>query len=569
MSGFSTFNGGSCVPSVLFNTDNSQVTLVTTSSFSTFSCESSPLRCLALENSLGGMKIALPIYHSPVLVLVSSGDTPGTSPRRLRFWNFITRETLREHSFDSTVTCCAANKTLLVVGTCGAISLFEISTMSLIFKLHCPGSTRHIFSLSSGTDSFLAYSGTGCAPCIGNNISGGGDSTHIGEVVVLDCTQLRVVSRISAHKSAVAALVFSCQGDMIASASITGSLIRVFSAPDGVSLFELRHSIPSPMHLLSFLSQGQGETEAALQAGMSISSLSFCPEGRYLLSASADASRSRKGFINIFRLNSRPPQSSDNRPLNTLSQNGEDDDFGFLKVDAADAPSPHQLSVNQPEETTEPSQGWQQRLTSSAALQLLRLKELSQEYVAAAVAAGTGAGSRLKPGLSPALTAHIHPSISEELTQPMPAQLPDDLAAASLDYEGRLFSEMAETDFVVGETASSGHRAEGDPSFLAMLNYSAPGGRLALCVVSTCNYVFRRYCTYVLSIVLILLFNKTIGLFSCRYNLAFLEDTSQQGDATLTLSDSHPPDPAGAPTAVRGPQTLSEVLHEERLMLES
>ncbi|ESO83592.1 hypothetical protein LOTGIDRAFT_176956, partial [Lottia gigantea] len=75
----------------------------------------------------------------------------------------------------------------------------------------------------SNDNCFLAYPG----------------SNQIGEVQIFDTINLRAVTMIPAHDGPLAALSFSHQGNKLVTASEKGTVIRVFSIPDGQKLFEL------------------------------------------------------------------------------------------------------------------------------------------------------------------------------------------------------------------------------------------------------------------------------------------------------------------------------------------
>lgn len=141
-------------------------------------------------------------------------------------------------SYSSSVLAVKMNRKTLVVVIETAIYIYDITNMHLLHTIsgtppnlhgicalascHVPGDPR-----GAGTNNFFAYPG----------------NTDSGEVFVYDVTNLRHVNSIPAHTSAVSCLAFSHAGDRLATSSQKGTVIRVFSCPDGVRLFEFRRGI--------------------------------------------------------------------------------------------------------------------------------------------------------------------------------------------------------------------------------------------------------------------------------------------------------------------------------------
>ncbi|KAG8513038.1 WD repeat domain phosphoinositide-interacting protein 2 [Galemys pyrenaicus] len=80
-----------------------------------------------------------------------------------------------------------------------------------------------------------------CALSENNYLAFPGSTT--GEVHVFDSFNLGAAGRVLAHRSSLAALALDARGTMLATASERGTIIRVFSVPEGQSLFEFRRGI--------------------------------------------------------------------------------------------------------------------------------------------------------------------------------------------------------------------------------------------------------------------------------------------------------------------------------------
>ena len=75
-------------------------------------------------------------------------------------------------------------------------------------------------------------------------------SEEEGVVLIHDVLGLRLINKIAAHKNKLAALSFSLDGTLLATASAQGTVIRVFSVPAGERLYTLRRCVPThpPTH---------------------------------------------------------------------------------------------------------------------------------------------------------------------------------------------------------------------------------------------------------------------------------------------------------------------------------
>jgi autophagy-related protein 18 len=74
-----------------------------------------------------------------------------------------------------------------------------------------------------------------------------------GEVIVYDTDSLKAVNVIEAHRSPLSCVALNSDGTRLATASETGTIIRVFSVPDGQKLFQFRRgTIPSTIYSMSF-----------------------------------------------------------------------------------------------------------------------------------------------------------------------------------------------------------------------------------------------------------------------------------------------------------------------------
>lgn len=74
-----------------------------------------------------------------------------------------------------------------------------------------------------------------------------------GDVLIYDLNKMEEVMVITAHQTAVSSLALSNDGRLLATASEKGTIIRIFSVPDGKKLYQFRRgSMPSRILSMSF-----------------------------------------------------------------------------------------------------------------------------------------------------------------------------------------------------------------------------------------------------------------------------------------------------------------------------
>lgn len=82
-------------------------------------------------------------------------------------------------------------------------------------------------------------------------------TTHVspttGDVLIFDAVQLEAINVIEAHRSPLALIALNSDGTLLATASDKGTIIRIFSVPDGHKLYQFRRgSMPSRIYSMTF-----------------------------------------------------------------------------------------------------------------------------------------------------------------------------------------------------------------------------------------------------------------------------------------------------------------------------
>lgn len=203
-----------------FSADGSKLTVSTEDKFLVLDVA---LQRLTGSNVFGGMRSVNCLHHSGLYLLVPSGDKPGISPRRAKIWK--ESQVLQELSLKSTIERTMWNKTHLVLVTDQQLFIYDLKTLALkstlAHQLH-----RHCAALSTLDRQLLCYP----SPDV------------VGEILVYDCNDSRLLNRFPAHRSEISQLAMNARGTMVATSSSVGTLVRVFHVPSGDLLHTFRIS---------------------------------------------------------------------------------------------------------------------------------------------------------------------------------------------------------------------------------------------------------------------------------------------------------------------------------------
>ena len=148
------------------------------------------------------------------------------------------------YSYANSILAIKMNRQRLVVCLEESIFIHNMSDMKILHTIRdTPPNKLGLVALSCGQNvdaaSLLAYPG----------------SSQTGEVQVFDTISLRAVASVPAHNSPLAAIAFNSEATRLATASEKGTVIRVFSIPEGQKVFEFRRGMKRNVNItcLSFV----------------------------------------------------------------------------------------------------------------------------------------------------------------------------------------------------------------------------------------------------------------------------------------------------------------------------
>ena len=124
----------------------------------------------------------------------------------------------------------------IFVATKDKIYLYDLDGMKILAKLPAENHLGRI-SLSSESEEhpYLVYS----------------TSLDVGELIVYSTKEREEVNKIICHKTIILKLAIGYNGKVVGTCSTSGSLIRVFSLPNGERLYSFNRSIELPSKLLN------------------------------------------------------------------------------------------------------------------------------------------------------------------------------------------------------------------------------------------------------------------------------------------------------------------------------
>jgi len=245
---------------ISFNQDTTCVAVGTVGGYRLHSINSTDSMDLVHRDEEPEVYIAERLFSSSLVAVVSTSN-----PRTLRVCHFKKGTEICRYSYNDKIRAVRMNRSRLVVCLEESLYIHNIRDMKVIHIItSTPPNPSGLIALSADTSNFcfLAYPG----------------HSHTGQLQVFDAETLACRVVIPAHEGQLAALQFSRTNTRIATASLKGTVIRVFDTRDGTKLYELRRG---------------------LKRTASIFSLSFSPCGTFL------ACSSNTETVHVFKLDER------------------------------------------------------------------------------------------------------------------------------------------------------------------------------------------------------------------------------------------------------------------------
>eukprot|EP00898_Chlorokybus_atmophyticus_P007350 jgi/Chlat1/7616/Chrsp64S07161 len=206
---------------IAFNQDYSCISVATNQGFKIYNCASG---ALCYSRSDGAIRIVEMLFCTSLVVLVGAGHQPALSPRVLTVFNTATNTAIASLSFMSVILAVRLNRKRLVVVLEGKVSVLDLSSLRVLQVLDTPPNTKGKSwdPTRQGCAHLHLAVRTAILPCPQRNVAGPCSFTTL-------CICKPFVKYIQAHKSTLAALTFSADGTLLATASEKGTVIPIYS----------------------------------------------------------------------------------------------------------------------------------------------------------------------------------------------------------------------------------------------------------------------------------------------------------------------------------------------------
>ncbi|PIC22831.1 hypothetical protein B9Z55_016752 [Caenorhabditis nigoni] len=180
------------------------------------------------------------LHSSALFFAVSEKD-----PRALNVYNVHNKNAITSLKFRKSILAVRAHKDRVVVCLEDSIHIYILNEMKLIHSImDTPMNLRGVIDLTSNPEkAIIAYPG----------------SPDTGSVHLFDAINYGSMNTFVAHEGALACLKFNQDGLMLATASVKGTVIRVYSVPSGSRLFEFRRGVSRCVTISSFCFSADGK----------------------------------------------------------------------------------------------------------------------------------------------------------------------------------------------------------------------------------------------------------------------------------------------------------------------
>ncbi|KAK3007856.1 hypothetical protein RJ639_014585, partial [Escallonia herrerae] len=231
-------------PSLLhlsFNQDYACFAAGTDNGFRIYDCD--PYRELFRRDfdQGGGIRIVDMLFRCNILALVGGGPDPQYPPNKVMIWDDHKGECIGELTFRSEVRAVRLRRDRIVVVLEQKIFVYNFADLNLLHQIETVVNPKGLCAVSHASGLFVLV-------CPG---------VRKGEVRVENYMSQRT-KYIVAHDSGIACFSLTQDGQLLATASTKGTLLRIFNTNDGTLLQEVRRGADrAEIYSLAFSSTAQ------------------------------------------------------------------------------------------------------------------------------------------------------------------------------------------------------------------------------------------------------------------------------------------------------------------------
>ncbi|RKF59929.1 Autophagy-related protein 18 [Golovinomyces cichoracearum] len=200
------------------------------------------------------------LIHSPRHLVIQNTKKPALVLSSSDIISSQRSSIICELTFPSAVHAVKLNRKRLAVILEDEIYLYDISNMTLLYTISTSPNPNAICAFASSSDNcFIAYplpkpreeipdTRPSHAPPLSKYVP-----PTSGDILIFDTLKLEALNVVGAHRSPISCIAMNNEGTLLATASVTGTIIRVFSLPKGTKLYQFRRgTYPSTIYSISF-----------------------------------------------------------------------------------------------------------------------------------------------------------------------------------------------------------------------------------------------------------------------------------------------------------------------------
>lgn len=240
---------------VTFNQDNTCLALSTREGLRIYSIDTHQV---CYRNAIGAIGLSEMLFCTSLVAYVGAGEQPALTPRKLTVLNTSNNEPIQHISFASSVLAIRMNRQRLVAVLERRTNVYNLQSLAHLRTLEAAPNPKGLAALTPCSEP-----GDPCLLALPS-------SATAGSLQVYDLAEDggNAICEIAAHKAPLAAITWSQDGALLATASTTGTVVRVHAIQPGASrLFSFRRgSTSAVIHCLAFSPPG---TEPRLLAAAS------------------------------------------------------------------------------------------------------------------------------------------------------------------------------------------------------------------------------------------------------------------------------------------------------------
>eukprot|EP00703_Trepomonas_sp_PC1_P005466 JAP91140.1 WD40 repeat-containing protein [Trepomonas sp. PC1] len=206
-----------------YNQDGSCIAVGTKKGFKVFN--TSPFKPLYQHEFSDGCSIVSMLYRSSILAISGAGNNLRYPKDAVTLYDDQSGRNLGEIELHRPILNAILNREKIFVAVDGAVHIHHINDLKQIDRIETCANPFGFLAVQGEKDAQVL--------CLG---------TKLGEVALkqYNSTQLTASTNFQCHESAIGCLAFSPDGQYFATASMKGTLIRIFSVKEKQMLRELR-----------------------------------------------------------------------------------------------------------------------------------------------------------------------------------------------------------------------------------------------------------------------------------------------------------------------------------------